>query len=142
MKNTKGISPVVSDLLLATIVVAAFAIVYAATTGITTQMYNYFSDTFNRITEDLIIEEAYIKSGNETVTLYIRNIGEITSKITSIYCNGTLIDQVYGELTIKKNKLTIIKIKLPKKPSPYAPQEITIATALGSKFTARLITQP
>lgn len=142
MKEIKGVSPVVSDLLLATIVVAAFAIVYATTTGITTQMYNYFSDTFNRITEDLIIEEAYVKSGNETVTLYIRNIGEVTSKITSIYCNGTLIEQIQGELTIKKNRLTIIKIKLPKKPIAYAPQKITIVTSLGSKFTSIIVTQP
>lgn len=142
MKKSKGISPVVSDLLLATIIVAAFAIVYAATSGITTQMYNYFTDAFNKITEDLIVEEAYIKSGNETATLYVRNIGEITSRITSIYCNGTLIEQVFGELVIKKNQLTTIKVKLPRKPVAYAPQKITIVTALGSRFTIRLVTQP
>lgn len=141
-KHNRGISPVVSDLLLATIVVAAFAIVYATSTGITTQMYNYFTDTFNRISEDLIIEEAYIKTGNKTVTLYVRNIGEVTSKITSIYCNGTLIKKVQGELVVKKNQLTIIKIVLPQNPAKFAPQKITIITSLGSKFTYILVTQP
>ncbi|RLE51514.1 MAG: hypothetical protein DRJ20_02025 [Candidatus Methanomethylicota archaeon] len=142
LKKTRGVTPIISDLLLAAIVVAAFAIVYSASTGITTQLFNYFSGAFDRIQEDLIVEEAYIKSGNATATLYVRNIGGVTTKITAIYCNGTLIQLISGSQTVKVGELTILVVKLPKAPSQYSPQKITIATLLGNKFTFRLVAIP
>ncbi|MCS7386199.1 MAG: hypothetical protein NDF55_05615 [archaeon GB-1867-005] len=141
-RKNHGVTPILSDLLLAAIVVAAFAIVYTAASDITTQMFNYFLGAFDRIQEDLIIEEAYVKAGNSTATLYVRNIGGVTSKIVAVYCNDTLIQVLSGSKTLKEGELSILVVKLPNSPSPYAIQQITIATLLGNKLKFRLIATP
>ena len=141
-KREKAISPVISDILLAVIVVSIFAIIYSTSTNITDLITEYFWKSSERIIEELNVEEAYIKNGNKTVTLYIRNIGEITSIIKEIYWNDTKIEEITGNLTIKKGELTTIKLQLNNTPKSYRPQKLTITTHIGNKITFLLIADP
>ncbi|HDO20671.1 MAG TPA: hypothetical protein ENG81_04045 [Candidatus Bathyarchaeota archaeon] len=140
--KSRAISPIISDILLAVILVSMFTIIYSASTSITGNISTYFWGNSEKLLEDLTIEEAFIKAGNRTVTLYIRNVGQITTIIENIYWNNTKMEDLNGKLTLKVGELTAIKIKLPSAPGPYTPQTVTITTKLGNRYVEVLVSNP
>ena len=137
--KSRAISPIISDILLAVILVSMFTIIYSASTSITGNISTYFWENSEKLLEDLTIEEAFIKAGNRTVTLYIRNVGQITTIIENIYWNNTKMEDLNGKLTLKVGELTAIKIKLPSAPGPYTSQTVTITTKLGNRYVEVLV---
>lgn len=140
--KSRAISPIISDILLAVILVSMFTIIYSASTSITGNISTYFWGNSEKLLEDLTIEEAFIKAGNRTVTLYIRNVGQITTIIENIYWNNTKMEDLNGKLTLKVGELTAIKIKLPSAPGPYTSQMVTITTKLGNRYVEVLVSNP
>ncbi|MCD6154192.1 MAG: hypothetical protein J7J22_00165 [Candidatus Verstraetearchaeota archaeon] len=140
--KSRAISPIISDILLAVILVSMFTIIYSASTSITGNISTYFWGNSEKLLEDLTIEEAFIKAGNRTVTLYIRNVGQITTIIENIYWNNTKMEDLNGKLTLKVGELTAIKIKLPSAPGPYTSQTVTITTKLGNRYVEVLVSNP
>ena len=140
--KSRAISPIISDILLAVILVSMFTIIYSASTSITGNISTYFWENSEKLLEDLTIEEAFIKAGNRTVTLYIRNVGQITTIIENIYWNNTKMEDLNGKLTLKVGELTAIKIKLPSAPGPYTSQTVTITTKLGNRYVEVLVSNP
>jgi len=78
--NKKGITPVLSSLLLMVIAVAGMSIVMTATYVITSNLREIMG-------ERLIIEDVWFKS--EEVGIYLRNVGKVPIKIRTVYINYT-----------------------------------------------------
>jgi len=79
LENSRGITPVMSNLLLTVIAVAAMAIATTATYVITGNLHDTMGERF-------IIEDVWFKQNNETA-IYLRNVGRITIEITAAYVN-------------------------------------------------------
>ena len=81
LRDKRGITPVMSNLLLTVIAVAAMAIATTATYVITGNLHDTMGERF-------IIEDVWFKQNNETA-IYLRNVGKIAIKIITVYMNYT-----------------------------------------------------
>jgi len=79
LENNRGITPVMSNLLLTVMAVAAMAIATTATYVITGNLHDTMGERF-------IIEDVWFKQNNETA-IYLRNVGKITIEIIAAYVN-------------------------------------------------------
>ena len=82
-KDVKAISPVLSNILLIVIAVAAMSIATAATYVITTNLREAMGERF-------IIEDVWFKPENE-IAIYIRNTGKVSIIIDAVYINGKAV---------------------------------------------------
>jgi len=87
--NNKGITPVLSNLLLMVIAVAGMSIVMTATYVITSNLREIMGERF-------IVEDVWFKDGE--VDLYLRNVGRVPIKIGHVYVNYTAKSSVPLEL--------------------------------------------
>jgi len=78
--NRRGISPVLSSLLLTVVAVAAMSIAITATYVITGNLRENMSERF-------IVEDVWFKTGE--IAVYLRNTGRIPIKIVAVYMNYT-----------------------------------------------------
>jgi len=78
--NKRGISSVLSNLLLMVIAVAAMSIATTATYFITENLRENMSERF-------IIEDVWFKTGE--IAVYLRNVGKISIKVSAVYVNRT-----------------------------------------------------
>jgi hypothetical protein len=79
-RNKKGITPVLSSLLLTVIAVAAMSIAITATYVITDNLHDNMGERF-------IVEDVLFSTGQ--VSLYIRNVGKVSIKIAAVYVDQT-----------------------------------------------------
>ena len=79
MRNRRGLSPVVSVLLLILIAVAAAVIIYAWFSGAASKNPTNVPQLYERISIDAV------KVNPNNVTIYVRNIGSVDVNITSAY---------------------------------------------------------
>lgn len=77
--DKRAITPVLSNLLLTVVAVAAMAIATTATYVITTNLKENMS-------ERILIEDVWFKSSGG-VSIYVRNIGKISIHISAVYIN-------------------------------------------------------
>lgn len=89
--NKKGITPVLSNILLMVIAVAGMSIVMTATYVITSNLREIMGERF-------IVEDVWFKAGE--VSLYLRNIGKVPIKIGEVYINYTVESFVPLELDV------------------------------------------
>ena len=82
LNNNRGVTPVLSSLLLTVVVVAAMAIATTATYVIT----NNLRDTMS---ERVIIEDVWFNNQTRTIDIYIRNIGKTAIQVKAVYVNYT-----------------------------------------------------
>ena len=78
--NKKGITPVLSNLLLMVIAVAGMSIVMTATYVITSNLREIMGERF-------IVEDAWFTA--EKINFYLRNVGKVPIKIAAVYINNT-----------------------------------------------------
>lgn len=81
-RNRRGITPVLSNVLLMVIAVAGMSIAMTATYVITSNLRDIMGERF-------IVEDVWFKAGN-TVAIYIRNVGKVSIEISAVYINYTL----------------------------------------------------
>ena len=79
-RNRRGVTPVLSSLLLTVIAVAGMSIAITATYVITDQLHDSMG-------ERLIIEDVWFTP--DQVSLYIRNVGKVSVEVVSVYVNRT-----------------------------------------------------
>lgn len=79
-RNRKGITPVLSSLLLMVITVAAMSIAITATYVITDNLHENMGERF-------VVEDVWFTS--EHISIYLRNVGKVTIKIAAVYINNT-----------------------------------------------------
>jgi hypothetical protein len=80
--GNRGISQVLSSLLLTVVAVAAMAIATSATYVITTNMRE-------TISERVIVEDVWFNNLTSSTDIYLRNVGEAAVSISAVYVNYT-----------------------------------------------------
>ncbi len=81
LRNRRGITPIISNLLLLVIAVAAMSIATTATYIITGNLRDTMGERF-------VIEDIWFKESAE-IAIYLRNIGKVTIEISAVYINYT-----------------------------------------------------
>jgi len=92
-RNRRGITPVLSSLLMTVIAVAGMSIAITATYVITDGLHDNMG-------ERLIVEDVWFTTGQ--ISLYLRNVGKISINVAAVYVNRT--DQSFTSLELEQNK--------------------------------------
>ncbi len=80
--DKRGITPVLSNLLLTVVAVTAMSIATTATYVITNNLRETMS-------ERIIIEDLWFNNSTGSISIYLRNIGKVAVHVSSIYVNHT-----------------------------------------------------
>lgn len=80
--NKRGITPVLSNLLLTVVAVAAMAVATTATYVITTNLRENMS-------ERVIVEHLWFNNSTGNIHIYLRNVGKVGIYVSAVYVNGT-----------------------------------------------------
>jgi hypothetical protein len=82
IQDRRAITPVLSNLLLTVVAVAAMALATTATFIITTNMRETMS-------ERIIIEDVWFNNSTGNIDVYLRNIGKVAVHVSGVYVNHT-----------------------------------------------------
>lgn len=82
LRNKRGITPVLSNLLLTIVAVAAMALATTATYVITSNL----RDTMG---ERVIIEDVWFNNLTNNIDIYVRNVGKVLVRVSGVYVNHT-----------------------------------------------------
>lgn len=80
--DKRGITPVLSSLLLTVVAVAAMSIATSATYVITTNLRETMS-------ERIIVEDVWFNNYTNSIDIYVRNVGKVAVYILAVRINGT-----------------------------------------------------
>lgn len=80
--DERAITPVLSNLLLTVVAVAAMSIATTATYVITTNLRESMS-------ERIILEDLWFNTSTGEINVYLRNVGEVAVHVSSVYINHT-----------------------------------------------------
>ena len=92
-RNRRGVTPVLSSLLLTVIAVAGMSIAISATYVITDGLHDNMG-------ERLIVEDVWFRSGQ--VSLYVRNVGKVSINVAAVYVNH--MSQSFTSLELEPGK--------------------------------------
>ena len=92
-RNRRGITPVLSSLLMTIIAVAGMSLAITATYVITDSLHDNMG-------ERLIVEDVSFTSGQ--ISLYLRNVGKVSVNIDAVYVNRT--SQSFSALELEQGK--------------------------------------
>jgi hypothetical protein len=130
IRDKRAITPVLSNLLLTVVAVAAMALATSATYVITTNLRETMS-------ERVIIEDLWFNNSTESIDVYLRNVGQVAIQISGVYVNH--ISQSFaGPLKLEIGEHRWLNIPLNWVPgSTYYVDIITTrGTHVGGYFTA------
>jgi len=82
LSDTHAITPVLSNLLLMVVAVAAMALATTATYVITTNLRENMS-------ERIMIEDLWFNNSTGNINVYLRNIGKVALQVSTVYINHT-----------------------------------------------------
>jgi hypothetical protein len=80
--NKRGITPVLSNLLLTVVAVAAMAIATTATYVITTNLRETMS-------ERIVVEDLWFNNSTGGISVYLHNVGKVAIHVSAVYVNHT-----------------------------------------------------
>ena len=116
--NRRGITPVLSSLLLTVIAVAGMSIAITATYVITDGLHDSMG-------ERLIVEDVWFAA--DQVSLYIRNVGKVSINVAAVYVNRT--SQSFTALELEQDSHGWLNVTYSW--SPDSPYEIKVVTRRG-----------
>jgi hypothetical protein len=93
-RNRKGITPVLSSLLLTVIAVAGMSIAVTATYVITDGLHDNMG-------ERVIVEDVWFTTSGQ-ISLYVRNVGKVAIKVDAVYVNR--MRQSFTPIELETNK--------------------------------------
>jgi hypothetical protein len=93
IRNNRGITPVLSNLLLMVIAVAAMSIAITATYVITDNLHDTMGERF-------IVEDVWFTT--EKISIYLRNVGKVSTEIAAVYVDQT--PQSFTPLKLEESK--------------------------------------
>jgi hypothetical protein len=82
IRDKRAITPVLSNLLLTVVAVAAMALATTATYVITTNLRETMS-------ERVVIEDLWFNNSTGNIDVYLRNVGQVAIQISGVYVNHT-----------------------------------------------------
>ncbi|MHC3128591.1 MAG: hypothetical protein IBV52_00735 [Candidatus Bathyarchaeota archaeon] len=118
--NKRGITPVLSSLLLTVIAVAGMSIAISATYVITDGLHDNMG-------ERLIVEDVWFTE--DQVSLYLRNVGKVSINVAAVYVNRT--DQSFTSLELEQDKHGWLNVTYSW--SADSAYEIKVVTRRGTK---------
>ncbi len=121
LRNRRGITPVLSSLLLMVIAVAAMSIAITATYVITDNLHDTMGERF-------IVEDVWFRTGQ--ISIYLRNVGKVSIKIVAIYVNHT--SQSFTPLELEEDKHGWLNVTYSW--SSDSAYHINIVTSRGTKL--------
>jgi hypothetical protein len=80
IRNKRAITPVLSNLLLTVVAVAAMTLATTATYVITSNL----RDTMG---ERLLIEDVWFDNSTQSINVYVRNVGAVVVQVSNVYVN-------------------------------------------------------
>ncbi|MCW4017454.1 MAG: hypothetical protein NWF00_02025 [Candidatus Bathyarchaeota archaeon] len=89
LRDKRAITPIVSELLLIVIAVAAMSVATTATYVIT----NNLRDNMN---ERVVVEDVWFNGGTQTIDLYFFNVGTVEISISHVYINHTGVSTAFS----------------------------------------------
>jgi len=81
-RDRRGITPVLSNLLLTVVAVAAMSIATTATYVITSNLKETMS-------ERVVIEDLWFNPSTGDISVYLRNVGKVAVHVSAVYVNHT-----------------------------------------------------
>ena len=84
IRNKRAVTPVLSELLLTVLAVAAMSIATSATYVITTNMRSNMS-------ERVVVEDVWFNNATQTVNIYLYNVGKVDATIANVYLNHSML---------------------------------------------------
>lgn len=81
-RDRRAITPVLSNLLLTVVAVAAMSIATTATYVITTNLRETMS-------ERIIVEDLWFNNSTSDISVYLRNVGKVAMHVSAVYVNHT-----------------------------------------------------
>ncbi len=121
LRNRRGITPVLSNLLLMVIAVAAMSIAITATYVITDNLHDTMGERF-------IVEDVWFRTSQ--ISIYLRNVGKVSIKIVAIYVNHT--SQSFTPLELEEDKHGWLNVTYSWSSSSV--YHINIVTSRGTKL--------
>jgi len=91
-RNRRGITPILSSLLLTVIAVAGMSIAVTATYVITDDLHESMGERF-------IVEDVWFTT--DQISLYLRNVGKVSINVALVYVNST--DQSFTSLEVEQD---------------------------------------
>ena len=82
LRDSRAITPVLSNLLLTVVAVAAMALATSATYVITLNLRENMS-------ERLVVEDTWFDDGTGNIDLYLHNVGKVAVHVAAVYVNHT-----------------------------------------------------
>jgi len=122
LRNRRGITPVLSNLLLMVIAVAAMSIAITATYVITDNLHDTMGERF-------VVEDVWFTKNGE-ISIYLRNVGKVSIKIAAVYVDHTP-QPFTSNLALEENKHDWLKVTYSW--SSNAVYHINIVTVRGTK---------
>ena len=97
LKNKRGITPVLSHLLLTIVAVSIMSLATSATFIITTNLRETMG-------ERVLVEDVWFNDFEEKVDIYVRNVGRVSIQVVAVYVNkvGQLFNSPF-KLEISEN---------------------------------------
>lgn len=80
LRDRRAITPVLSNLLLTVVAVAAMSIATTATYVITTNLKETMS-------ERLVVEDLWFDNSTSGISVYLRNVGKVAIDVSAVYVN-------------------------------------------------------
>lgn len=121
-RNRRGITPVLSSLLLTVIAVAGMSIAIGATYVITDGLHDNMG-------ERLIVEDVWFRSGQGQVSLYVRNVGKVSINVAAVYVNH--MSKSFTSLELEPGKHGWLNVTY--RWTPDSVYEINVVTRRGTK---------
>ncbi|HDQ05146.1 MAG TPA: hypothetical protein ENN36_00290 [Candidatus Bathyarchaeota archaeon] len=122
-RSRRGITPVLSSLLMTVIAVAGMSIAITATYVITDGLHDNMGERF-------IVENVWFTGdNNDTISLYLRNVGKISIKVDAVYVNR--YGQSFAPLELEQGKHDWLNVTCYW--SPDSAYEIKVVTRRGTQ---------
>jgi E3 ubiquitin-protein ligase DOA10 len=120
LRNKRGLTPVLSTLLLMVIAVAAMSIAITATYVITGNLHDTMGERF-------IVEDAWFTAGK--ISFYLRNVGKVSLRIAAVYVNHT--SQSFTPLKLEVDDHSWLNVTYSW--NSYSVYYVNIVTSRGTK---------
>jgi flagellin-like protein len=130
--SRKGVSPVIAELLMVAITVAASLVVTSMAYSWVNQQRNYGMQVVN---ERLVVEDVWFRdTTNTTLTLYVTNVGTTDLQVSYVLVNGT---EVWGGVEyIRMGKSVSLNVTLGSAWVRDREYTITVITERGNQFVS------
>jgi flagellin-like protein len=134
--NKRGISNIVSTLLMILVVMVGMGLLFAY---LTTYVANYQAGSGSSVLESMTVEDVWFKGSNQ-VEIWVYNVGKVGFTITSIYVNGTppvifTVNEDNGQSVIPVDGHADVLITLSQPWGNGVAYSFKIVTSRGSSFS-------